>query len=90
MPVTEDYPLTGFGPLAESKIAAEKECVKSRERSNMVVTIFRPRLLSARGDWEFLAFFFSGLKKGGAFRCWAPGTTGVNCWIYRTFWRQQE
>ena len=64
VPITEDYPLAGFGPLAESKIAAEKLCQNSRDKGDMLVTVFRPRPFIGSGRLGIFGILFDWIKEG--------------------------
>ena len=64
VPIAEDYPLAGFGPLAESKIAAEKLCQDSRDKGDMLVTVFRPRPFTGTGRLGVFGILFDWIKEG--------------------------
>lgn len=62
--ITEDYPLKGSTPYAESKIMAERFLSKWCEEHNVVLGILRPSLLAGECAPGNLGAMVNGLKKG--------------------------
>ena len=62
--ITEEHPLEGTTPYAESKIMAEKYLTDWCAKNNVVLGILRPSLLAGRKPVGNLGDMVSGIKKG--------------------------
>ena len=62
--ITEDHPLEGTSPYAESKIMAEKYLSEWCEKNGVVLGILRPSLLAGRDAPGNLGSMVEGIKKG--------------------------
>ena len=62
--ITEDHPLEGNTPYAESKIMAEKYLTEWCAKNNVVFGILRPSLLAGKNAPGNLGAMVNGVKKG--------------------------
>lgn len=62
--ITEEHPLEGDSPYAESKIMAEKFLTEWCETNGVVLSILRPSLLAGRNAPGNLGAMVNGVKKG--------------------------
>ena len=62
--ITEDHPLEGNSPYAESKIMAERYLTKWCANNGVVLSILRPSLLAGRNAPGNLGAMVNGVKKG--------------------------
>ena len=62
--ITEEHPLDGTSPYAESKIMAEKYLTKWCEKNGVILGILRPSLLAGRKAPGNLGAMVEGIKKG--------------------------
>lgn len=62
--ITEEYPLEGTTPYADSKIKAEQYLIKWCKEHNVVLGILRPSLLAGRKAPGNLGAMVDGIKKG--------------------------
>ena len=62
--ITEDYPLEGNSPYAESKIMAEKYLTEWCAKNGVVLGILRPSLLAGKNAPGNLGAMVNGIKKG--------------------------
>jgi len=62
--ITEDHPLEGASPYAESKIMAEKYLTEWCEKNGVVLGILRPSLLAGKNAPGNLGAMVNGIKKG--------------------------
>ena len=62
--ITEDHPLNGETPYAESKIMAEKYLTGWCEKHNVSLSILRPSLLAGKNAPGNLGALVDGIKKG--------------------------
>lgn len=62
--ITEDHPLEGNTPYADSKIKAEKYLTQWCKRYGVVLGILRPSLLAGRGAPGNLGAMVDGVRKG--------------------------
>ena len=62
--ITEEHPLDGTSPYAESKIMAEKYLMEWCEKNGVVLGILRPSLLAGRKAPGNLGAMVDGIKKG--------------------------
>lgn len=62
--ITEDHPLVGTSPYAESKIMAEKYLTEWCAKNGVVLSIIRPSLLAGRKAPGNLGAMVDGIKKG--------------------------
>lgn len=62
--ITEEHPLDGNSPYAESKIMAEKFLTEWCEKNGVVLSILRPSLLAGRNAPGNLGAMVNGVKKG--------------------------
>lgn len=62
--ITEDHPLEGISPYAESKIMAERYLTKWCANNGVVLSILRPSLLAGRNAPGNLGAMVNGVKKG--------------------------
>lgn len=65
-PLTEDDALVGVGPYGEAKIAAERECLKLRERG-LCVPIIRPKSFIGPERLGVFALFYDFARTGHGF-----------------------
>lgn len=62
--ITEDHPLEGNSPYAESKIMAEKYLTEWCTKNGIVLGILRPSLLAGKNAPGNLGAMVNGIKKG--------------------------
>lgn len=62
--ITEEHPLEGTSPYAESKIMAEKYLIEWCEKNGVVLGILRPSLLAGKNAPGNLGAMVKGIKKG--------------------------
>ena len=62
--ITEDHPLEGTSPYAESKIMAEKYLMEWCSKNDVVLGILRPSLLAGKNAPGNLGAMVNGIKKG--------------------------
>lgn len=62
--ITEEHPLEGTSPYAESKIMAEKYLIEWCEKNGVVLGILRPSLLAGKNAPGNLGTMVKGIKKG--------------------------
>lgn len=62
--ITEEHPLEGDTPYAESKILAEKYLTEWCEKNNVMLGILRPSLLAGKNAPGNLGAMVNGVKKG--------------------------
>lgn len=62
--ITEDYPLNGSTPYAQSKIQAEEYLTKWCKENNVVLTILRPSLIAGPNPPGNLGAMIKGIKTG--------------------------
>lgn len=62
--ITEDHPLDGDSPYAESKIMAEKYLIEWCASNGVVLGILRPSLLAGRNAPGNLGAMVNGIRKG--------------------------
>ncbi len=62
--ITEEHPLEGNSPYAESKIMAEKYLTEWCQKNDVVLGILRPSLLAGKNAPGNLGAMVNGLKKG--------------------------
>lgn len=62
--ITEDHPLKGESPYAESKIMAEKYLTEWCAKNGVVLSILRPSLLAGKNAPGNLGAMVNGIKKG--------------------------
>lgn len=62
--ITEEYPLEGTSPYAESKIMAEKYLTEWCARRNVTLSILRPSLLAGKNAPGNLGAMVEGIRKG--------------------------
>lgn len=62
--ITEDHPLDGTSPYAESKIMAEKYLAEWCSKNDVVLGILRPSLLAGKNAPGNLGAMVNGIKKG--------------------------
>lgn len=62
--ITEDHPLEGDTPYAESKIMAEKYLTEWCEKNNVTLGILRPSLLAGKNAPGNLGAMVNGVRKG--------------------------
>lgn len=62
--ITEEHPLEGTSPYAESKIMAEKYLTEWCEKNGVVLGILRPSLLAGKNAPGNLGAMVKGIKKG--------------------------
>lgn len=62
--ITEEHPLEGISPYAESKIMAEKYLMEWCTRHEVVLGILRPSLLAGKNAPGNLGAMVAGIKKG--------------------------
>lgn len=62
--ITEESPLDGNSPYAESKLMAEKFLIEWCEKNNVVLTILRPSLMAGKNAPGNLGAMVNGIKKG--------------------------
>lgn len=62
--ITEDHPLEGDSPYAESKIMAEKYLTEWCAKNGVVLGILRPSLLAGKNAPGNLGAMVNGIKKG--------------------------
>lgn len=62
--ITEDHPLEGDSPYAESKIMAEKYLTEWCSKNGVVLGILRPSLLAGKNAPGNLGAMVNGIKKG--------------------------
>lgn len=62
--ITEEHPLNGGSPYAESKIMAEKYLIEWCEKNEVVLGILRPSLLAGKNAPGNLGAMVNGIKKG--------------------------
>ena len=62
--ITEDHPLEGNSPYAESKIMAEKYLTEWCSKNDVVLGILRPSLLAGKNAPGNLGAMVNGIKKG--------------------------
>lgn len=62
--ITEEHPLEGTTPYADSKIKAEKYLIEWCSRNGVVLSILRPSLLAGRKAPGNLGAMVNGIKKG--------------------------
>ena len=62
--ITEDHPLEGTIPYAESKIMAEKYLTEWCAKSGVILGILRPSLLAGKGAPGNLGAMVDGIRKG--------------------------
>ena len=62
--ITEDHPLEGTSPYAESKIMAEKYLMEWCSKNDVVLGILRPSLLAGNNAPGNLGAMVNGIKKG--------------------------
>lgn len=62
--ITEDHPLEGDSPYAESKIMAEKYLTEWCAKNGVVLGVLRPSLLAGRNAPGNLGAMVNGIKKG--------------------------
>ena len=62
--ITEEHPLEGASPYAESKIMAEKYLIDWCSKNGVVLGILRPSLLAGKNAPGNLGSMVEGIKKG--------------------------
>lgn len=62
--ITEEHPLEGMSPYAESKIMAEKYLTEWCSKNKVVLGILRPSLLAGKNAPGNLGAMVNGIKKG--------------------------
>ena len=62
--ITEEHPLEGNSPYAESKIMAEKYLAEWCSKNHVVLSILRPSLLAGKNAPGNLGAMVNGIKKG--------------------------
>ncbi len=62
--ITEEHPLEGKTPYADSKIKAERYLVDWCQRNNVILGILRPSLLAGKNAPGNLGAMVKGIKKG--------------------------
>ena len=62
--ITEEHPLKGDSPYAQSKIMAEEYLIKWCEKHGVVLTILRPSLLAGNNAPGNLGTMVKGIQKG--------------------------
>lgn len=62
--ITEEHPLEGISPYAESKIMAEKYLTEWCQKNDVVLGILRPSLLAGKNAPGNLGAMVNGIKKG--------------------------
>lgn len=62
--ITEEHPLEGISPYAESKIMAEKYLTEWCSKNGVVLGILRPSLLAGKNAPGNLGAMVNGIKKG--------------------------
>ena len=62
--ISEEHPLEGTSPYAESKIMAEKYLMKWCTKNNVILGILRPSLLAGKNAPGNLGAMVNGIKKG--------------------------
>ncbi len=62
--ITEDHPLEGGSPYADSKIQAENYLIKWCAEHNVILSILRPSLLAGKNAPGNLGAMVNGIKKG--------------------------
>ena len=62
--ITEDHPLEGTSPYAESKIMAEKYLTEWCAKNGVILGILRPSLLAGKNAPGNLGAMVNGIKKG--------------------------
>ena len=62
--ITEEHPLEGTSPYAESKIMAEKYLTEWCQKNDVVLGILRPSLLAGKNAPGNLGAMVNGIKKG--------------------------
>lgn len=62
--ITEEHPLEGNSPYAESKIMAEKYLTEWCQKNDVVLGILRPSLLAGKNAPGNLGAMVNGIKKG--------------------------
>lgn len=62
--ITEDHPLNGNSPYAESKKMAEEYLIQWSKKNNVILGILRPSLLAGKNAPGNLGAMVKGIKKG--------------------------
>lgn len=62
--ITEEHPLEGNSPYAESKIMAEKYLAEWCSKNHVILSILRPSLLAGKNAPGNLGAMVNGIKKG--------------------------
>lgn len=62
--ITEDYPLNGSTPYAQSKIQAEEYLTEWCKKNNVILTILRPSLIAGPNPPGNLGSMISAIKSG--------------------------
>ncbi len=62
--ITEEHPLDGTSPYADSKLKAEQYLTEWCQQNNVILSILRPSLLAGRNAPGNLGAMVKGIKKG--------------------------